>query len=59
MIDPAQVITVDQPLVLAIDAYKAFDERRAGWMKVKLEPASAAAYLPFARMSDLNPALVV
>jgi threonine dehydrogenase-like Zn-dependent dehydrogenase len=43
VIDPAQVITADQPLVSAIDAYKAFDERRAGWMKVKLEPASAAA----------------
>lgn len=43
MIDPAQVITEDEPLISAIDAYKAFDERQAGWTKVKLEPAASGA----------------
>ena len=41
-IDPAQMITQDEPLLSAIDAYKAFDERQAGWMKVKLEPATSS-----------------
>jgi hypothetical protein len=27
-----------QPLRLAIDAYKGFDERQASWLKVKIEP---------------------
>jgi threonine dehydrogenase-like Zn-dependent dehydrogenase len=43
MIDPAQMITKDEPLVSAIDAYKTFDERQAGWTKVKLEPAASGA----------------
>jgi threonine dehydrogenase-like Zn-dependent dehydrogenase len=42
VIDPAQVITEDEPIMSAIDAYKAFDERQAGWIKVKLEPASSS-----------------
>ncbi len=41
VIDPAQVITEDTPLMSSIDAYKAFDERQAGWIKVKLEPATS------------------
>lgn len=39
-IDPAQVLTQVEPLSSAIDAYKAFDERQSGWIKVKLEPGN-------------------
>ena len=40
-VDPMKVLTQREPLMSAIDAYQVFDERRAGWMKVKLEPAAA------------------
>ena len=39
LIDPAQVLTEREPIVSAIDAYKAFDERQPGWIKVELKPA--------------------
>jgi threonine dehydrogenase-like Zn-dependent dehydrogenase len=39
-IDPSKILTQREPLVSAIDAYKAFDERQPGWMKVMLEPAA-------------------
>ncbi len=31
-----------EPLTNVIEAYKAFDERQPGWMKVELEPALIA-----------------
>ncbi|KAF3883790.1 MULTISPECIES: zinc-dependent alcohol dehydrogenase [Nostocales] len=37
-IDPAQILTQVQPLTSVIDAYKAFDRRQAGWVKVELVP---------------------
>ena len=37
-IRPETIITQDQPLVSAIDAYRMFDENVAGWMKVELRP---------------------
>ena len=37
-VDPSRILTQADPLMSAIDAYKAFDMRRPGWMKVKLEP---------------------
>jgi len=37
--DPARILTQDTPLASAIDAYKHFDLREEGWMKVKLEPS--------------------
>jgi len=40
VIDPRTVITQLDELTGAIDAYKAFDDRRPGWLKVELEPAS-------------------
>lgn len=40
-IDPLQVLTQQEPLTSAIDAYRAFDERQAGWIKVELKPSSA------------------
>ena len=30
-----------EPLTSAIEAYKAFDQRQPGWLKVELEPATA------------------
>jgi threonine dehydrogenase-like Zn-dependent dehydrogenase len=38
-IDPAKILTQVEPLTSAIEAYKAFDTRRPGWIKVKLETA--------------------
>jgi threonine dehydrogenase-like Zn-dependent dehydrogenase len=35
---PAKILTQREPLTSAIDAYKAFDKRQPGWIKVKLEP---------------------
>lgn len=37
-VDPQQFITQTEPMPSAIDAYKAFDERKAGWVKVELKP---------------------
>jgi threonine dehydrogenase-like Zn-dependent dehydrogenase len=36
--DPLRVLTTREPLMHVIDAYKAFDERQSGWIKVALEP---------------------
>jgi threonine dehydrogenase-like Zn-dependent dehydrogenase len=36
--DPASVLTQTEPLADAIEAYKAFDKREAGWVKVELRP---------------------
>jgi threonine dehydrogenase-like Zn-dependent dehydrogenase len=35
---PETIITQDQPLLSAIEAYQMFDEKRAGWTKVELRP---------------------
>ncbi len=37
-IDPTKVLTRTEPFTSAIDAYKAFDERQPGWVKVELKP---------------------
>jgi threonine dehydrogenase-like Zn-dependent dehydrogenase len=42
-IDPRQVLTKVEPLTSALDAYKAFDLRQPGWMKVELQPATMMA----------------
>jgi threonine dehydrogenase-like Zn-dependent dehydrogenase len=39
-IDPAAILSQRQPLTDAIEAYKSFDQRRAGWVKVELLPAA-------------------
>ncbi|MEX3686852.1 zinc-dependent alcohol dehydrogenase [Paraburkholderia sp. BR14263] len=36
--DPRSVLTQREPLTEVLDAYRAFDEREPGWIKVKLEP---------------------
>ncbi len=41
-IDPLQVLTQRESLTSAIDAYRAFDERQPGWIKVELRPGKAA-----------------
>lgn len=38
VINPLNVLTQTQPLTSAIDAYKVFDKREAGWIKVELQP---------------------
>ena len=38
VIDPAQILTQAEPLEDAIEAYKAFDKRESGWVKVELKP---------------------
>jgi threonine dehydrogenase-like Zn-dependent dehydrogenase len=42
-VDPAEILTQTAPLASAIEAYKAFDRREAGWVKVKLEPETELA----------------
>jgi threonine dehydrogenase-like Zn-dependent dehydrogenase len=42
VVDPEKILTKIEPLTYVIDAYKAFDERQPGWMKVGLEPALIA-----------------
>ena len=43
VVDPLEVLTQTEPLTSAIDAYKAFDQRLSGWMKVELLPGGAKA----------------
>ncbi|HEX7055556.1 MAG TPA: zinc-dependent alcohol dehydrogenase [Burkholderiales bacterium] len=38
VIDPARILTQREPLADAVEAYKAFDRRDSGWMKVELAP---------------------
>jgi threonine dehydrogenase-like Zn-dependent dehydrogenase len=39
-LDPVRILSTVEPLTGAIDAYKAFDEREPGWIKVELEPTA-------------------
>ncbi|GCE15911.1 zinc-dependent alcohol dehydrogenase [Tengunoibacter tsumagoiensis] len=39
VLDPTVILTEKESLTSAIDAYKAFDERQPGWIKVMLQPA--------------------
>ncbi len=39
-IDPARILTQREPLASAIEAYRSFDERKPGWVKVKLDVAT-------------------
>lgn len=39
-IDPTRVLSQVEPLGDVIEAYKAFDKRRAGWVKVELKPVA-------------------
>ena len=41
-IDPAKILTQVKPMTDAIEAFKAFDQRRSGWVKVELHPQQAS-----------------
>ncbi|WP_250516832.1 zinc-dependent alcohol dehydrogenase [Caballeronia sp. INDeC2] len=38
--DPLRVLSTREPMMHVIDAYKAFDRRQPGWIKVALNPAA-------------------
>ena len=38
-LDPQKILTETEPMTGAIEAYKAFDERQPGWIKVELMPS--------------------
>ncbi len=40
IVRPSRVLTKVEPLQSVLDAYKAFDQRQAGWVKVELLPAA-------------------
>ncbi len=42
MVNPTQILTQHSSLVSALEAYKAFDEREDGWVKVELVPSAMA-----------------
>jgi threonine dehydrogenase-like Zn-dependent dehydrogenase len=42
VIDPVKILSKVEPLSNAIDAYKAFDKREPGWLKVELDLKAAA-----------------
>lgn len=39
IIDPQKIITRQESMMHALDAYKEFDQRKEGWIKVELKPA--------------------
>lgn len=43
VIDPAKILTQVEPLSGALEAYRSFDSRQPGWMKVELKPDIKAA----------------
>ncbi|MFP5305449.1 MAG: zinc-dependent alcohol dehydrogenase [Gammaproteobacteria bacterium] len=47
--DPSRVLTHVEPLQSALEAYRAFDLREPGWIKVKLEPQHAPIPMPDGR----------
>ncbi|MGE5657220.1 MAG: zinc-dependent alcohol dehydrogenase [Actinomycetota bacterium] len=40
VVDPTEILTQVEPLTSAIEAYKAFDTRQPGWIKVELVPGT-------------------
>lgn len=38
--EPLEILTQQEPLTGAIEAFKTFDQRRPGWIKVELNPAA-------------------
>ena len=43
VVDPEQILSNIEPLTSVIDAYKAFDERKPGWIKVEVTPSEKLA----------------
>src|SRR5437016_4078879 len=42
-LDPAEILTQVEPMTSVIEAYKAFDKRQPGWVKVKLQPSQESS----------------
>ena len=42
-VKPSSILTQKEPVTDAIEAYKSFDKRQAGWIKVELIPKNIAA----------------
>ena len=42
-LDPAEILTQREPMTSVVEAYKAFDKREPGWIKVKLEPSQESS----------------
>jgi threonine dehydrogenase-like Zn-dependent dehydrogenase len=42
-VDPSAVLTKIEPVTEVLEAYKAFDQRQPGWIKVELLPRNHAA----------------
>jgi threonine dehydrogenase-like Zn-dependent dehydrogenase len=38
--DPTEILTQTEPITNAIEAYKIFDRREPGWIKVELNPVA-------------------
>ena len=55
IIDPARILTQLEPITSAVAAYEAFDQRRAGWMKVELMPMSDIAAQDYTESRQENP----
>jgi threonine dehydrogenase-like Zn-dependent dehydrogenase len=43
VVTPTQILTQVEPMTSVLEAYKAFDQRKPGWVKVELVPAAVAA----------------
>ena len=43
VLDPSRILTQIQPITGTVAAYKAFDARLAGWVKVELSPQDKEA----------------
>jgi threonine dehydrogenase-like Zn-dependent dehydrogenase len=41
-VDPTAILTQVEPLMSVIDAYRAFEARQPGWVKVELKPSAAS-----------------
>jgi hypothetical protein len=48
-VEPRAILTQVEPLMSAIDAYKAFDRRQPGWIKVELLPAKPLGGMSYPR----------
>lgn len=52
VLDPTSILTQIESMQSAIDAYRAFDERRPGWIKVELTPSPTRREKSAASLED-------
>jgi threonine dehydrogenase-like Zn-dependent dehydrogenase len=43
IVTPTQILTQVEPMTSVLEAYKAFDQRQPGWVKVELIPTAVTA----------------